>query len=51
MRDVLEDPTVADSPLVFPSQDVLERSHEFRVFENYDEYSEWNSIFNAVVQS
>lgn len=51
VRDVLEDPTVADSPLVFPSQDVLERSHEFRVFENYDEYSEWNSIFNAVVQS
>jgi spermidine/putrescine transport system substrate-binding protein len=51
VRDVLEDPTVADSPLVFPSEDVLARSHEFRVFENYDEYSEWNSIFNAVVQS
>ncbi|KTR09082.1 ABC transporter substrate-binding protein [Curtobacterium luteum] len=51
VRDVLDDPTVADSPLVFPSEDVLGRSHEFRVFENYDEYSEWNSIFNAVVQS
>lgn len=51
VRDELDDPTVADSPLVFPSASVLEQSHEFRVFENYDEYSEWNGIFNAVVQS
>jgi spermidine/putrescine transport system substrate-binding protein len=51
VRDELDDATVADSPLVFPDSDVLERSHEFRVFENYDEYSEWNGIFNAVVQS
>lgn len=51
VRDELDDATVADSPLVFPDSDVLDRSHEFRVFENYDEYSEWNGIFNAVVQS
>ncbi|WP_261645837.1 spermidine/putrescine ABC transporter substrate-binding protein [Curtobacterium sp. C2H10] len=51
VRDELDDPTVADSPLVFPSSEVLDKSHEFRVFENYDEYSEWNGIFNAVVQS
>jgi spermidine/putrescine transport system substrate-binding protein len=51
VRDELDDPTVADSPLVFPSEEVLAASHEFRVFENYDEYSEWNGIFNAVVQS
>ncbi|KQS09856.1 spermidine/putrescine ABC transporter substrate-binding protein [Curtobacterium sp. MCLR17_007] len=51
VRDELKDPTVADSPLVFPDASVLEKSHEFRVFANYDEYSEWNGIFNAVVQS
>jgi spermidine/putrescine transport system substrate-binding protein len=51
VRDELDDATVADSPLVFPSSEVLDQSHEFRVFENYDEYSEWNGIFNAVVQS
>lgn len=51
VRNELDDPTVADSPLVFPSEAVLAKSHEFRVFKNYDEYSEWNGIFNAVVQS
>ncbi|MBF4582415.1 spermidine/putrescine ABC transporter substrate-binding protein [Curtobacterium sp. VKM Ac-2865] len=51
VRDELDDAAVADSPLVFPSESVLAASHEFRVFQNYDEYSEWNSVFNAVVQS
>lgn len=51
VRDELKDATVADSPLVFPDASVLEKSHEFRVFANYDEYSEWNGVFNAVVQS
>lgn len=51
IRNELDDATVADSPLVFPDAAVLAKSHEFRVFQNYDEYAEWNSVFNAVVQS
>jgi spermidine/putrescine transport system substrate-binding protein len=51
VRDQLKDPTVANSPLVFPTTSVLDQSHEFRVFENYDEYSVWNGLFNAVIQS
>jgi spermidine/putrescine transport system substrate-binding protein len=47
----LDDPTVANSPLVFPTSAVLDVSHEFRVFKNYDEYSTWNGLFNAVIQS
>ncbi|MFZ7086774.1 polyamine ABC transporter substrate-binding protein [Curtobacterium sp. RRHDQ10] len=51
VRDELGDPTVADSPLVFPSEAVLAASHEFPVFRNYDQYAEWNALFNAVIQS
>ena len=51
VRDVLKDATVANSPLVFPTSDVLDASHEFRVFKNYDEYAEWGALFNAVIQS
>ncbi|WP_200919373.1 ABC transporter substrate-binding protein [Curtobacterium sp. Leaf261] len=51
VRNELDDAAVADSPLVFPSAEVLSNSHEFPVFRNYDEYAEWNSLFNAVIQS
>jgi spermidine/putrescine transport system substrate-binding protein len=51
VADVIKDKTVANSPLVFPTESVLGQSHEFPVFENYDQYSEWNALFNAVIQS
>jgi spermidine/putrescine transport system substrate-binding protein len=47
----LDDPKVANSPLVFPDSSVDSRSHEFYVFKNYDEYEEWNKVFNPVIQS
>jgi spermidine/putrescine transport system substrate-binding protein len=47
----LEDPDVANSPLVFPDAAVDKQTHDFRVFKSYDEYEEWNSIFNPVIQS
>jgi spermidine/putrescine transport system substrate-binding protein len=47
----LEDPDVANSPLVFPGPAVDKVSHNFHVFKSYDEYTEWNSIFNPVIQS
>ncbi|KHK97986.1 ABC transporter substrate-binding protein [Microbacterium mangrovi] len=46
----LEDPAVAGSPLVFPDAAVDKQTHNFRVFKSYDEYEEWNSIFNPVIQ-
>jgi len=47
----LDDPAVANSPLVFPSPSVDAKSHNFYVFKNYDEYEEWNKVFNPVIQS
>jgi Spermidine/putrescine-binding periplasmic protein len=47
----LGDPAVANSPLVFPSPAVDKQTHNFYVFKNYDEYDEWNTVFNPVIQS
>ena len=47
----LKDPDVANSPLVFPDAATDKKSHDFYVFKNYDEYEEWNKVFNPVIQS
>ncbi|GAB3808418.1 spermidine/putrescine ABC transporter substrate-binding protein [Humibacter antri] len=47
----LDDPKVADSELVFPSQATRDKFHDFYVFKNYDDYDEWNKVFNPVIQS
>ncbi|WP_022881203.1 polyamine ABC transporter substrate-binding protein [Gryllotalpicola ginsengisoli] len=47
----LDDPAVANSPLVFPSTSDLADSHEFYVYKDYDDYQTWNSTFNPIVQS
>ncbi|HKT55357.1 MAG TPA: spermidine/putrescine ABC transporter substrate-binding protein [Microbacterium sp.] len=47
----LDDPDVANSPLVFPDAAIDKVTHNFRVFKGYDEYEEWNSIFNPVIQA
>jgi spermidine/putrescine transport system substrate-binding protein len=49
--NTLQDPDVANSPLVFPSDSDLAKSHEFRVFANRTEYDKWNTVFNPVIQS
>jgi spermidine/putrescine transport system substrate-binding protein len=36
---------------VFPGPAVDKVSHNFHVFKSYDEYTEWNSIFNPVIQA
>jgi spermidine/putrescine transport system substrate-binding protein len=46
----LNDPQVADSPLVFPTKEMYSRVHEFYTFKNYAEYQHWNSIFNPIIQ-
>jgi spermidine/putrescine transport system substrate-binding protein len=51
IADTLKDPTVANSPLVFPSPSVDRESHNYYVFRDYDEYEEWNNIFNPIIES
>jgi spermidine/putrescine transport system substrate-binding protein len=47
----LGDKTVANSPLIFPSPEVDRASNEFYVYKDYDEYQEWNTVFNPIIQS
>jgi spermidine/putrescine transport system substrate-binding protein len=47
----LDDPDVANSPLVFPSAADLATSHKYRVFKDQAEFDEWNSIFQPIFSS
>ncbi|MGZ6544198.1 MAG: polyamine ABC transporter substrate-binding protein [Actinomycetota bacterium] len=46
----LSDPTVANSPLVFPTPELLGagRLKQYRVFENEDEANLWDSLFGSI---
>lgn len=41
--------TVAESPLVFPTEDMLERLYSYKVLDE-DEERQWNELFQEVVQ-
>jgi len=45
------DPKVAKSPLVFPTPEMTKLAHDFYVYKNFDEFNQWNSIFNPIIQS
>ena len=47
----IKDPTVANSPLVFPSPADLAKSHKYKVFKDSSEEDEWNSIFQPIYSS
>ncbi len=49
--NVIKDPTVANSPLVFPSDADLKKAHDFYAFKSYAEFQKWNSIFNPIIQA
>ena len=49
--NVIKDPTVANSPLVFPDAADYAKTNEFYSFKNYSEFKEWNNIFNPIIQS
>jgi spermidine/putrescine transport system substrate-binding protein len=51
VANVLKDPSVASSPLVFPPQSIYHKSHNYALFPNYDVYQQWNDIFNPVIES
>ena len=46
-REYLEQ--VANSPLVFPTEDMLSRLHSYKVLDEEEE-AQWNDLFNEVVQ-
>jgi spermidine/putrescine transport system substrate-binding protein len=47
----IDDPLVANSPLVFPSLDDLAKAHKYKVFKDPAEEDEWNSIFQPIYTS
>jgi spermidine/putrescine transport system substrate-binding protein len=49
--DVIQDPTVANSPLVFPSPDADKLSHGYFIYRDYNDYQAWNDVFNPVIES
>ncbi|WP_127900095.1 polyamine ABC transporter substrate-binding protein [Solirhodobacter olei] len=50
IKDVIKDAAVADSPLVFPSQEMLSKVHDFYVFKSYDDNKAWTDTFGPIVQ-
>ncbi|HZD88219.1 MAG TPA: spermidine/putrescine ABC transporter substrate-binding protein [Gaiellaceae bacterium] len=47
----LDDPSVAKSPLVFPSKAMSAKAKEYYTFKNFNEFNTWNNIFNPIIQS
>jgi spermidine/putrescine transport system substrate-binding protein len=50
IRTDLDDPAVANSPLVFPTEDMYSRLHHYRVLD-VDEEEQWNALFQPIYQS
>ncbi|WP_102226660.1 polyamine ABC transporter substrate-binding protein [Acidimangrovimonas sediminis] len=50
IKDQLKDPDVADSELVFPSDEMYAKVHEFYAYKSYDDYQLWQSTFSPIVQ-
>jgi spermidine/putrescine transport system substrate-binding protein len=50
IRDDLDDPVVANSPLVFPTPEDYEVLHRYRVLA-LEEEEQWNALFQPIYQS
>jgi spermidine/putrescine transport system substrate-binding protein len=46
----LNNPTVGNSPLVFPSADDLSKTHVYYTFSSPEEEQQWNSLFQPIYQ-
>ncbi|SME99392.1 spermidine/putrescine transport system substrate-binding protein [Tistlia consotensis] len=46
----LQDPDVANSVLVFPTEAMYAKAHDFYTFKSYAEYQSWNSVFTPIIQ-
>lgn len=47
----LNDPTTANSALIFPSASDLKTARDYHSFTSYDDFKLWNSTFETIVQS
>lgn len=51
IANTIKDTDVSDSPLVFPSDDMLSKAHDFYVFKSYDDNKAWVDTFSPIVQA
>jgi spermidine/putrescine transport system substrate-binding protein len=51
IANALDDPSVANSPLVFPSAADIRRLRGYYDFKGIDDHNEWTSIFDPIIQS
>ena len=49
--DRLDDPSVANSPLVFPPASMRSNFRSYYDFKGVDDHEEWTSIFDPIIQS
>jgi spermidine/putrescine transport system substrate-binding protein len=50
IADIIKDPTVASSPLVFPPASITAQSNPYYVYKDYDEYETWNDTYNPIIE-
>jgi len=46
--NTLKDPTVANSPLIFPTSEDLAKAWQYKFFKNTQEEDDWNSVWQPV---
>ncbi|MGH3050735.1 MAG: polyamine ABC transporter substrate-binding protein [Gaiellaceae bacterium] len=51
IKNQLQDPAVANSPLVFPPKSMDSKVHDYYTFKDYSEFTAWNNTFNPIIQS
>ena len=49
--NVIKDPVVAHSPMVFPTPGMYAKAHDYYVYKNYADFTHWNNIFNPIIES
>ena len=49
--NTLDDPAVANSPLVFPTEEDLSAAKQYKVFKDTDEEDAWNAVWQPVYSS
>jgi spermidine/putrescine transport system substrate-binding protein len=47
----LDDPSVATSPLVFPTPAMDAKARDYYTFKDFNEFNTWNGIFDPIIQS
>jgi spermidine/putrescine transport system substrate-binding protein len=51
VANVIKDPTVANSPLIFPTAEDLASAKQYKVFKSVQEEDDWNGVWQPVYSS